>query len=196
MPLEQHYIDKLMLPFDLHALEAQLRSVHVAEVRLHAKPKQETFDQEGAAIVETFRSAMEVRRTFDRMTREVLQVKDLADADPFLDDEARASMLRIADLMRTWAPRWASLRVPETAPVTQAFSAFCREYNDTVTRLVRALLDCASAFEKRVADEIAEDAEADDWTARNPNWQDNDEDLVPWDEVLARLYPNEVRSVQ
>jgi len=187
-----------MLPLDLHALEAQLRSFHVAEVRLDERqPKRETFDQEGTAIVEIFRSAMAARRTFDQMTREVLQVKDLADADPFLDEEARASMLRIASMMREWAPRWASLKVLETAPVAQAFPVFCREYNDTATRLVRALLDCASALEQRVADEIAEDAEADDWAARNPNWQDVDkEDLVPWDEVVARLYPNEVRSVQ
>ncbi|MCL2726538.1 MAG: hypothetical protein FWD69_19130 [Polyangiaceae bacterium] len=129
---------------------------------------------------------MENRRTFDRMTREVLQAKDLADADQFFNEDARAAMLRIAEMMRTWAPRWELLRVPETAPVTQAFSTFCREYNDTVTRLVRALLDCASALEQRVADERAEDAEAEDWVARNPNWQDvADDDLVSFDEVRS-----------
>ena len=188
----QHYVDG-MLAFDLHAMEAQLRAGCPAEVRFASHHQQQKdFDSAVEAIEQFVRDTTEDRNDFDRMITEILQACEMPDR--FLSNEERESAQGIAALLRVWAPRYASLRMPETWPIA-TFNTISRGYNDTLTRLVRTMVDCAIALDQRVADERAEDAEADDWAARNPNWQDDDDEFVPFEEVVARLYPNEPRTI-
>ena len=72
----------------------------------------------------------------------------------------------------------------DAAAGASAFPTFFRPNNDTLTRLVRTMLDCAAELDARLAEELEEDAEAEAWAARNPAWRDDDDDdIVPLSQV-------------
>jgi hypothetical protein len=181
-----------MLPIDPAMIETQLRTACSVEVRFEP-PKAADFNLTGEAIAQYFHRLMSDVASFERvmaLTRD--GTRFIVEADKqFFDEEMRMAVRRIEATMREWAPKYASLRAHETNPIVLAFPTFFRPYNDTLTKLVRCLVDNASAIAARLADEEAEDAEAAEWAARHPSLGADDEDEIPLEDVSSRLYPGE-----
>lgn len=73
----------------------------------------------------------------------------------------------------------------ESGPLDQLISPWIRPYNDAIRNARRVLNDYADFYERRLAEESAEDAEADAW---NRDVKDVDTAAaVPFDDAFARL---------
>jgi ribosomal protein L17 len=170
---------------DLHALEAQL-STAAAEVRF--APVREDDSTIAAERIATYlRELGDSRREFERLIEIATSgTTAIAEADRFLDEVERAAARRVESLFRAWAPRFATLRAPEMDPMVLTFPGSFRPYNDTVTKLVRTLLDCANALAERLAEEASDDASAAAWAERNPPLS-GDEETIPWEELKRDL---------
>lgn len=112
-----------VITVDPHSLEQSLRSASLAEVRL-APPQTNDFAMTGEAIAKFFRGLVSSRIGFEQTIAEVEKTRLLAEADQFFDDESRDTIRGIAAVLRRWAPRFASLRAPETQPLVLAFPTF------------------------------------------------------------------------
>lgn len=157
-----------MLPLDFHALEsALLRGGPSGEERTVAPPRGATVESSDA-IAAFFREVgleIENLESSAEMTRR--GAEEIVSADQYFSPEVRAGVERISARFREWAPIWARRRLQESDPLMFAFPAFFRRYNDAVTKMVRALVDSASAIDRRLQEDDLEDAEADDWASRN-----------------------------
>ena len=78
------------------------------------------------------------------------------------------------------------LQAPEHDPIIRLFPTWFRSYNDANTNPVRSMVGCAGLLQERLADEHAEDAEADEWAARN--------ERLTGDEATVSLDEDERRS--
>lgn len=114
------------------------------------------------ALADALVAATEAKR-FDvvaQLARE-LEARRAAAAEPQI-------LLRIAASSREWAVRYSTLAIPEGHPLAVNLRAWIRPYNDALRDAQRAMVDLAEAFERRVAEERAETAEANAWAARQP----------------------------
>jgi hypothetical protein len=174
----------MVAPVDLHAIEAHFVSAS-AEVRL-ARVQGENAELAAERVAQYLRALADSREGFSRLLAEISDgTRTMCEADQFFSDEERAAIRRVERLFRLWAPRFAVLRAPETDPLALSFPAWFRSYNDALTKLVRAMLDCACKLDERLAEEETEDADSAEWT-RPPS----DEDLVAWSDVRAQVFPS------
>lgn len=147
--------------------------VHAQWVRsaavVHQAPANE-IDTAVANMVGMLKQLTEQRAQLEEMAAWLREDSaKLVAIEEFLPEEGgRATLRRIAANAREMAPKYASLAVPEDHPLAVAWRVWIRPFNDAVKAATRALLDTAAAFELRVAEEEAEDAEANSWASRRP----------------------------
>jgi hypothetical protein len=172
-------------PVHFEVLEGRLRDV-AAEVRL-APIRDENAELAAEQIQAYLRRIAESRDGFIRTLEMVsADTRRVVEADHYLDDVVRGGLHRVTKLLREWAPKFASLRAPETDPFVGTFPAWFRPYNDANTKLVRTLLDSAAAIDARLAEEAQDDADAAVWADQNPPL-DVDEETVSWDEYTRSI---------
>ncbi len=113
-------------------------------------------------------------------------VRSICDIDRYLSVPERESFARIEAHFREFAPKFASLHLPEADVFFQSFPFWFRSRNDALTKLVRTMLDGAAAIAERLADEEREDVAAEAWSL-NATPLRGDEETIPLADLRREL---------